>query len=78
MIPEITEVNFPSYATLHQATVSFADMGDKLINTQVKIDGDIAPAFIGTDGKDWEVTFKGEKYIHPLRKPQATKSNESR
>jgi len=78
MIPDITEVNFPSYATLHQASVSFTDMGDRTITTQVKIDGDIAPEFIGTNGEDWEVTFKGERFIHPLRKPQATKNNESR
>ena len=29
MIPGITEVNFPSYATLNQATISFEEMGEK-------------------------------------------------
>lgn len=77
MIPGITEVNFPSYATLHQATVSIADMGDKTITTQVKIDGAVAPSFVGTDGKDWTIEFLGEKYIHPLRSPQAKKDNTS-
>lgn len=77
MIPGITELNFPSYATLHSATVSLADMGDKTITTKVKIDGAIPPEFIGTDGEDWAVEFMGEKYIQPLRIPQATKDNSS-
>lgn len=73
MIPQISEINFPSYATLSQATVTLNDMGDKTISTQIKIDGGIAPDF----SYDWEVEFQGERYIQPLREPQASKGNES-
>lgn len=78
MIPDITELNFPKkdgkqYATLTQATVNIADMGEKTITTQVKIDGDIVPDF----SFDWAVEFQGEKYIMPLRIPQGAKGNES-
>lgn len=80
MIKDIKELNFPkregedkSYATLSHATVSIADMAEKSITTQVKIDGDITPDF----SKDWEVEFQGEKYIMPLRQPQGAKENTS-
>lgn len=73
MIKQIQEINFPNYATLSQATITLNDMGDKTISTQVKIDGSIIPDF----SYDWEVEFKGERYIHPLRQPQAVKSNDS-
>lgn len=73
MIPQITEINFPKYATLSTATATLVDMGDKTITTQVKIDGSIVPDF----SYDWEIEFQGERYIHPLREPQASKSNES-
>lgn len=77
MIPGITELNFPSYATLSEATASLSDMGDMVISAQVKIDGDVTPSFIGTDGKDWAVMFNGHKYIQPIHKPQARKDNSS-
>lgn len=73
MIPQIKEINFPTYATLSTATASLVDMGDKTITAQVKIDGSIVPDF----SYDWEVEFQGERYIQPLREPQASKSNES-
>lgn len=73
MIPDIKELNFPDKATLTHATASIADMGDKSITTQVKIDGDIAPDF----SYDWEVEFQGEKYIMPIRTPQGAKDNTS-
>ena len=73
MIPGITEVNFPSYATLHQATVTLAEMGDRTISTQVRIDGDIVPDFTG-----WELQFKGERFVLPIREPQAAKDNTTR
>ena len=78
MIPDITELNFPKidgkqYATLTQATANIADMGEKTITTQVKIDGNIVPDF----SFDWEVEFQGEKYIMPLRIPQGAKGNDS-
>lgn len=73
MIKDIQELNFPSYATLSSATVTLNDMGDRTISAQVKIDGDIVPDF----SYDWEVEFKGERYIQPLRQPQASKGNES-
>lgn len=73
MIEAIREINFPAYATLSKATVALNDMGDRTITTEVKIDGDIAPDF----SFDWEIEFKGERYIQPLRKPQALKDNNS-
>ena len=73
MIKDIVEVNFPSYATLHQASVSIQEMGDRTITTQVKIDGSVIPDF----SYDWEILFKGERYIHPIREPHATKDNTS-
>lgn len=73
MIKDIQELNLPSYATLSSATVTLNDMGDRTISAQVKIDGDIVPDF----SYDWEVEFKGERYIQPLRQPQASKGNES-
>lgn len=73
MTPQIKEINFPEYATLSTATVTLTDMGDKTISAQVKIDGSIVPDF----SYDWEIEFQGERYIQPLREPQASKSNES-
>lgn len=78
MIPAIQELDFPKkegkqYATLTHATVNLADMGEKTISTQVKIDGDITPDF----SQDWVVEFQGEKYIMPLRQPQGAKENTS-
>ena len=73
MIKDIREINFPDYATLEQATVTINDMGDCSISTQVRIEGSIVPDF----SYDWEVEFKGERYIHPVRKPQGTKDNAS-
>lgn len=73
MIKDIVEINFPEYATLSTATASLVDMGDKTITTQVKIDGSIVPDF----SYDWEIEFQGERYIQPLREPQASKGNDS-
>lgn len=73
MIPGITEINFPEYATLHQATVTLTEMGDRTITTQVRIDGDIVPSFEG-----WELEFRGERFILPIRDPQAAKDNTTR
>ena len=74
MIKDIKELNFPAYATLETATATIADMGDRTITSQVKIAGDVVPDF----SYDWEVEFKGERYIHPVRTPQGTKDNNSR
>lgn len=71
MIPDIIKVGFPDYATLTHATVSLADMGEKSIATQIKIDAAVAPDF----SHDWELRFQGERYIMPLRKPQGSKDN---
>ena len=73
MIKQIKEINFPEYATLSQAKVSISDMGDMSISAQVKIDGDIKPDF----SYDWEVEFKGERYIQPYRSPQGMKDTSS-
>lgn len=73
MINDIQELTLPAYATLSSATVTLQDMGEKNITAQVKIDGNITPKF----DTDWEIMFRGEKYIMPLRKPQAAKENTS-
>lgn len=73
MIPQIREINFPEYATLHEATASFAVMGERTITTQVRIDGDIVPEFDG-----WELEFKGERFVLPVKEPQAQKNNTTR
>lgn len=73
MIKDIQEVNFPSYATLNNAVVSLQDMGEKTITATIKIDGDIVPDF----STPWEVRFRGESFIMPLREPQGSKENTS-
>lgn len=78
MIKDIQELNFPKidgkqYATLSQADVSLQDMGEKSITAQIEIDGELTPDF----SFDWEVAFKGEKYIMPLRQPQGSKEGTS-
>lgn len=87
MIPQITEINFPvdsqgkQYITLHQATVSVNAMGERTITTQVRIDGDIVPDFGVTENgvfKPMELEFRGERYMLPIREPQARKDNTTR
>ena len=73
MIKDLTPINFPEYAHIVSATATLNDMGDKTISMQVKIDGSITPDF----SFDWEIEFQGERYIQPLREPQASKGNES-
>ena len=78
MVPDITELNFPQkdgkqYVTLSKATANVADMGEKTVTADVKIDGDIVPDF----SYDWAVEFQGEKYIMPLRVPQGSVGNDS-
>lgn len=73
MIRDIKELNFPSYATLSSATCEMPDMGERSITAQVKINGFITPDF----SFDWEVEFRGERYIMPLREPQGAKENTS-
>lgn len=80
MIPGITEHNsvtgesrLASYATLHQATISLEEMGERTITTQVKIDGGVVPDFSG-----WELIWRGEKFVLPTLKPQAAKDNTTR
>lgn len=72
MIKDIGEI-LPQYATLSHATVQLNDMGEKTIETQIKIVGDIVPDF----SQDWELIYKGDKYIMPLRIPQGAKENTS-
>lgn len=72
MIKDIGEI-LPQYATLSHATVQLNDMGEKTIKTQIKIVGDIVPDF----SQDWELIYKGDKYIMPLRIPQGAKENTS-
>jgi hypothetical protein len=67
MIPDIKELNFPSYATLYAATATLPDMGEKTIEGKVRIRSGIVPDFT-----DWAVLYFGEKYVQPLRKPQGS------
>lgn len=81
MIQQIEERHFPEYATLHQATVSFSAMGERMITTQIRIDGDIVPEFgVWENGefKPMELVFKGERFVLPIREPQAAKDNTTR
>ncbi len=48
-------------------------MAERTISTAVEIDGAVTPDF----SFDWEIEFKGEKYILPLRAPQGSKGNET-
>ena len=78
MIPGIREIGFGPgserpYATLHEATAAFAVMGERTITTQVRIDGDVIPDFEG-----WELEFKGERFVLPVKEPQAQKNNTTR
>lgn len=73
MIPGIKEINFPAYATLSNATAALAEMGDRTITTQVKIDGDVVPSFDG-----WELEFRGERFVLQIKDPQASKDNTTR
>ena len=78
MIPEIREINFgpgtaADYATLHQATVSLEEMGERTISTQIRIDGDVVPNFEG-----WALEFRGERFVLPTLKPQASKDNSTK
>lgn len=77
MIRQIEEINFGpgtshDYATLSNATVQLSEMGDRIITTQVKIDGDIIPDFDG-----WELRFRGERFVLNVKDPQAAKDNTS-
>jgi len=74
MIPGITEVNFPAYATLHEATITLAEMGENIITARIKIDGDIVPDF----SDDWKVIYKGETFVLSSHTPQASKDTSSR
>lgn len=81
MIPQIEERYFPEYATLHQATVSLTTMGERTISTQIRIDGDVVPEFgVTQDGvfHPMELRFKGERFVLPVREPQAMKDNTTR
>ena len=73
LVNGVLENGWPSYATLHQASVSLQDMGDRVITTQVRIDGDVVPSFDG-----WELYFKGERFVLPSDNPQAMKDNSTR
>lgn len=81
MIRQIQEINFPEYATLHQATITLSAMGERTITTQIRIDGDIVPEFGITENgtfKPMELSFKGERFVLPIREPQAMKDNTTR
>lgn len=77
MIKKIKELNFPTYITLQTADISMTDMAERTITSQVKIDGNIKPSFVGTDGNPLAVMFDGEKYVLKNLVPQASKDNET-
>ena len=67
------EGKFPQKAVITQASATLNDMGDMSISMQVKIH-DLQPDDFAYD---WEVEFQGERYIHAIREPQASKGNDS-
>lgn len=84
MIPDIQEYRiingvltegFPSYATLHEATVSFEEMGSRTIRAQVKIDGNIVPDFAG---EEWALKYRDELFVLNTHCPQARKDTTTR
>lgn len=72
MIPDIAELNFPEYATLHEATCQMQDMGEHTISTQLRLGAGVVPDF----GREWAVAFDGAKYVSRQREPQADEDNE--
>lgn len=84
MIPGIDEyliVNgtptegWPAYATLHEATISFEEMGERIIRAQVKIDGTVVPDFVGSE---WALLYKNELFVLNTHTPQARKDTSTR
>lgn len=67
------EGKFPQSAIITQSSATLNDMGDMFISMQVKMEN-LTPSDFAYD---WEVEFKGERYIHTLREPQASKGNDS-
>lgn len=60
-------------ATLHQATIQLEEMGERTISTQVRIEGSVVPSFDG-----WELEWRGERFVLPTLKPQASKDNSTK
>ncbi len=58
--------------TLTHAKIDFADMGEKNITTDVRIDSAEKPEF----PEVWAVAYRGEKYIMPVHRPSGDVSNE--
>lgn len=75
MIPKINKIEgkFPDKAIITQSSATMNDMGDKSISMQVQIQDLKHDDF----AYDWEVEFQGERYIHAIREPQASKGNDS-
>ena len=70
MINEITEVGFQDGATLSSATVTLADMGERTIAADIKVEGND----LSVDGM--ELQFRGERFVPVVKDPNATKTNE--
>lgn len=68
MINDIFELKLPTYATISEATCGINDMDEMTVSTKMQINGNITPDF----SEDWEILFKGHKYIMPLRTPAMT------
>ena len=75
MTTKITPIEgkFPKNAIITQSSATLNDMGDMFISMQVKLENSKPEDF----AYDWEVEFKGERYIHAIREPQASKGNDS-
>lgn len=73
MIKEIKRLGgLPDYVKMPSATVTLADMAEKTITADVRVDPDVAPIKVESE---WALEFDGAKYVMALREPQASKEN---
>lgn len=71
MIDDDIRAIYPEGLRIAQATVNLADMGESSIAVTLDIDGDAPTDF----SRDWELEFRGQRYIMPLRQPQCSKES---
>ncbi len=67
MIKKISETWLPEGVTLESATVNATDMDERSISATVTV-----PEGKLVYEREWEVEFRGERYVMPLREPGAT------
>lgn len=70
---DIKTLVFPQNAYIKSATCKLPDMGERTVSLTVGIDG-FSPLYFPYD---WEIEFRGERYIMPLRKPHVVNDTSS-